>query len=374
MEVTPVAMGRPAGSGCNRTIVDTDMWKTMPRPTDDQINKCCLLFDGSLTDPCFVPSPKTMSPYNGLPYRKFSFKLAAQETADFALAWLSSRIIIQNFFEWFMPRLLGFICARGLYPMVVCDFFYDLCFVQCAESASQGTDKDLNDTGFIGDEQGCSGTGCGACCGCKVDDVSTRRFENRHIPDNLIQSCEMQSDRQTYFKVIDNTNELAVQFLYCNMFVMPYPGAPFLFLLNTIIEFNADLLRLFDRRRPIPTASAGLADIWATIFDAIIYMSVIMNVMWCSYHTSVPKFFLGEDSPIKRIVFFVITTFSIIVILMMLQICIKDEPDDVEDHLARQRKVELRLVSRAIKKDYIELSNAQTGYGNNIRQLQNEEG
>merc|ERR1711881_300179 len=130
----------------------------------------------------------------------------------------------------------------------------------------------------------------------------------------------------------------AVQFLYCNMFAMPYPGAPLLFLLNTVIEFNADLLRLFDRRRPVPVASCGLAEIWSTIFDAIIYMSVIMNMMWCSYHTNIPKLSGVADTEVGRLMFFCVGVASIILTLMMIQICIKDEPDDVEDHLARQRK------------------------------------
>merc|ERR1711964_230378 len=45
--------------------------------------------------------------------------------------------------------------------------------------------------------------------------------------------------------------------------------------------------------------------------------------------------------------FFVFGNGAIIFVLMLLQICIKDQPGDVEDHLARQRKVELRMVSRA---------------------------
>lgn len=179
------------------------------------------------------------------------------------------------------------------------------------------------------------------------------KYPNCQLPMRIVKSCEIQCVRQAYFKVIDNTNELAVQFMYCNVFAMAFPMAPLLFLANTIIEFNMDLYRLFDRRRPIPTASSGLADIWHIIFDGIIYLSVLANMLWCSYHTNLTELVTGSGTIQSRIMFFTAGTGIILLVLIFLQICIKDQPEDVEDHLARQRKVELRMVSRAATPEHV---------------------
>lgn len=148
--------------------------------------------------------------------------------------------------------------------------------------------------------------------------------------------------------MIDNVNELAVHFMYCNVFVMAFPMAPLLFVANNVIEFNADLFRLFDRRRPIPVAADGLADVWGNVFELIIYLSVVCNTFWCSYHTNLAHLITGVEGLVPRMAFFTIATGTIIALLVVIQVCIKDKPDDVDTHLARQRKVELRMVSRAV--------------------------
>lgn len=306
---------------------------------------------------CFALDHERLDDYEGLTYMEYANKAAAFQTFEFAKGWLVARLVVQNIMEWFFPRFFGFLCARGLYPCVICDFFYDLCCVQCAES-TQHT-EDVADSAVMQrklerDAQGCMGL----CCETKItlDAQRMKEFPNKQIPVSLIHSCEMQCDRQTYFKVIDNTNELAVQFMYCNVFAMAFPMSPLLFLANSVIEFNADLYRLFDRRRPIPTAADGLAAIWSIIFDAIIYVSVISNMLWCAYHTNIAQIISGSGTPFARLMFFTLGVGVIMLVLMLLQICIQDQPEDVQDHLARQRKVELRMVSQACTKQHADMS------------------
>lgn len=166
------------------------------------------------------------------------------------------------------------------------------------------------------------------------------------IHEDLIISCEMQCERPAYFKVVDNTNELAVQFMYLNVFCMAFPMTPILFIANNVMEFNADLIRLFDRRRPIPVAADGLADAWGTVFHGIIYLSVPLNLGWCAYHTRLTYLVTGVNTLLARMMFFTFGTAGVVLVLVIIQLCIQDKPNDVEDHLARQRKVELRMVSR----------------------------
>lgn len=135
---------------------------------------------------------------------------------------------------------------------------------------------------------------------------------------------------------------------------MAFPAAPLLFAANLVIEFNADLYRLFDRRRPVPVAADGLAEIWAGIFDSIIYMSIVVNMIWVSYHTNLVKQFFAEDTPINRLFFFTMGTACIGLILMLIQFIIPDIPGDVKDHLSRQDKVEARLVSHVCTEEYID--------------------
>lgn len=134
---------------------------------------------------------------------------------------------------------------------------------------------------------------------------------------------------------------------------MAFPAAPLLFAANLVIEFNADLYRLFDRRRPVPVAADGLAEIWAGIFDSIIYMSIVVNMIWVSYHTNLVKQFFAEDTPINRLFFFTMGTACIGLVLMLIQFIIPDIPGDVKDHLSRQDKVEALLVSHACTEEYI---------------------
>ena len=43
--------------------------------------------------------------------------------------WLSaevSKIFLHNLLKWIVPRLFGFLCTRGLYPLLAVDFAEDL--------------------------------------------------------------------------------------------------------------------------------------------------------------------------------------------------------------------------------------------------------
>lgn len=228
-----------------------------------------------------------------------------------------------------MPRLIGFLCNQGLYCCVVCDMISDL-----------STDWD----DAIWDKEGMM---------IEPDGTDRRKLiAQNQFPEAIMKSCEQQCNRPMFFKVIDNVIELSVMFLYCNVFAMPFPWAPLMFVLNNVFEFHADLYRMFDRRRAIPVASAGLACVWHYIFEGIIYMSVMLNMGWCAYHTNMCAIISGLPDNTSctsegNLLFFTVSTGSIMFVLMILQLCIEDKPDDVDDHLSRQRKVELRMVSRA---------------------------
>merc|ERR1712127_456394 len=102
--------------------------------------------------------------------------------------------------EWFMPRLFGFICARGLYPMLFCDFFTD-----CWRGATFQTKKRAHKKS--------------RCCGClrrqeqhdvheaavKKQELEEKGQELDEFEKEVSSQCEINMDRMVFWKILDNT-------------------------------------------------------------------------------------------------------------------------------------------------------------------------
>ncbi|UJR10628.1 hypothetical protein I4U23_014825 [Adineta vaga] len=85
--------------------------------------------------------------------------------------------------------------------------------------------------------------------------------------------------------LIDEYLELVIQFGFVTLFVVAFPLAPLLALINNLIELRLDAWKLLSKyKRPIPYKASDIG-IWSDIISAISYLAVLTNaivIAWTS--------------------------------------------------------------------------------------------
>mmetsp|Transcript_17332 Transcript_17332/g.22103 ORF Transcript_17332/g.22103 Transcript_17332/m.22103 type:complete len:1054 (+) Transcript_17332:100-3261(+) len=147
--------------------------------------------------------------------------------------------------------------------------------------------------------------------------------------------AEHQFELQPYETPFDDYLELALQFGYVTLFVSAFPLAPFLALLNNVVEawVDASKVCLLSRRPSLPKAQ----DIgtWLTIFTILNYLSVLINSALLLFTSSniIP---IAEDEEEKRVWAFFAFIAAVISIKIVADYFIEDIPVDVTVQLERQ--------------------------------------
>ncbi|CAK8985124.1 Endothelin-converting enzyme 2 [Durusdinium trenchii] len=165
--------------------------------------------------------------------------------------------------KWIVPRLCGFLCTRGLYPLLAVDFAEDVLTDLALES--QGTRRRMHRSRLRRwlcpkrPRYGRSATDLG--------DAGPS-----NMPAELIFACECQLDKQDPWEVLDTATDLSVHFLVVSLTTVIYPFAPVLFLMHLLVEFQMDFFQLLDRRQPQPRAGHGLPEAWMAIFQSYVYV------------------------------------------------------------------------------------------------------
>ncbi|DAZ96612.1 TPA: hypothetical protein N0F65_000178 [Lagenidium giganteum] len=124
----------------------------------------------------------------------------------------------------------------------------------------------------------------------------------------------------------DDYNEMIIQFGYVTLFVVGFPLAPVLALLNNYFEIRIDAHKLaHGTRRPDPRGAQDIGT-WGTIIEVMSTFSVITNVAlvcFTSKHTT------ANFTPFERVWLFVGVEHALILLKYLLMMLVDDEPHDV---------------------------------------------
>ncbi|CAK4144578.1 unnamed protein product [Aphanomyces euteiches] len=148
------------------------------------------------------------------------------------------------------------------------------------------------------------------------------------------------AEEQMHLGVYDNMgvfadyNEMIIQFGYVTLFVVSFPLAPFLALLNNYFEIRIDAFKLAkESRRPNPHGAEDIGT-WGTILEIMSTISVMTNVaavIFVSNHT-----FSGVSQETKLWAF-IVFEHAILLFKYFLSIVIDDVPEDVKLQLDRTK-------------------------------------
>jgi hypothetical protein len=136
-------------------------------------------------------------------------------------------------------------------------------------------------------------------------------------------------------------DELIIQFGFVVLFVVVFPAAPGLALLNNLIEFRLDAAKILGfTRRPHPKGAYDMGT-WFYMLDLISWVMVISNtglIVFASYN------FSSRLLPDERWITFVCVEHILIGIKLALQFLVPDVPQAVEERVARQEVIRHTLV------------------------------
>jgi len=130
-------------------------------------------------------------------------------------------------------------------------------------------------------------------------------------------------------------DEMVIQYGYVTLFVVAFPLAPLLALINNFIEIRLDAHKISKFcRRPQPDGASNIGT-WFDILQIISFISVITNALICVFSTDVVNdaTYGNKDSKVWA---FLIAEHIIIGLKLFIAYAIDDEPASMKEHLARQ--------------------------------------
>lgn len=135
-------------------------------------------------------------------------------------------------------------------------------------------------------------------------------------------------------------DELIIQFGFVVLFVVVFPAAPILAMLNNIIEFRLDATKLMTfTRRPHPKGTYSMGT-WFGILTLLSWVMVVSNTGLIVF-SSVQATAIPND---LKWVTFVIVEHILIGIKLLIEFFVPDVPTDVEESMARQEVIGYTLV------------------------------
>jgi hypothetical protein len=168
---------------------------------------------------------------------------------------------------------------------------------------------------------------------------------------------EVEYELAPYESTFDDFDEMAIQYGYVSLFVVAFPLAPLLALINNFIEIRLDASKISKFcRRPHPEGAHNIGT-WFNILEFISYVSVITNSLICVFNTTVVdkaaggKGFVEDAANPEKYIYsfpylngdlaskvwaFLIAEHIIIGLKLFLAYAIADEPMSMKEHLARQ--------------------------------------
>ncbi|EQC34252.1 hypothetical protein SDRG_08454 [Saprolegnia diclina VS20] len=134
--------------------------------------------------------------------------------------------------------------------------------------------------------------------------------------------------------VFGDYNEMIIQYGYITLFVISFPLAPFLALLNNYFEIRIDAFKLAkESRRPDPKGAEDIGT-WMTILEIMSTIAVITNVAAAVFTSNTT--FSGVSGDIKMLAF-VGLEHGVLLVKYFLALLVDDVPEDVQLQLDRSK-------------------------------------
>jgi len=173
-----------------------------------------------------------------------------------------------------------------------------------------------------------------------------------------LEEYEKQGKLGVYSGTIDEYSEMVIQYGYITLFAASFPLAPFLAVLNNIVEIRTDALKLItSMARP---SYKGAKDIgtWYNLLEIVGYVSVITNSFLIGFtFKSTGSVFTGGDTHFKALAFTMILEHVIILFKFLLAYIVPDVPGDIKKALSKQNYVRdntLKALDGGIKLDWLD--------------------
>jgi len=296
---------------------------------------------------CITPE----GPYD-MEFEKLQNAEIIRIASGFLSGWLIGKIFAQNIFEWFSPRFFGFICARGLYPCIICDFIVDLA-TQCKNPETTRSRLRRSLFGLCRKRRSLDARTSEAQ---KLSEsAENKRYEHnfsdtdRRVQKEVVKFAEINLDRMVYWKVLDNTNELTQLYMMMMLCAVIFPLSPILFTINSVIEFHFDIFRLFDRRQPVPIATGGLAKAWQCVFQLYNHIACFSNIAIIVFRTTLMEDLGIKNDTAHKLVAVFVVTFLTIALVHIVDLLIPDTPINWQEHRLRQDEVAQHIARVTVK-------------------------
>jgi len=144
---------------------------------------------------------------------------------------------------------------------------------------------------------------------------------------------EQQYEETPYESTFDDWDEIVIQYGFIVLFVVAFPIAPFLALINNWFENKVDSKKLCSYfRRPLPRGAADIG-MWYAILNTVSWVAVITNVGIVVFETSQ---FQQYDLSTQWLIF-VFAEHFILLLKAALAFFIPDEKLETKTHLERQQ-------------------------------------
>jgi len=146
---------------------------------------------------------------------------------------------------------------------------------------------------------------------------------------------ELEYELDPFESTFDDFDEMVVQFGYVVLFVVTFPIAPLLAMLNNYFEIRLDAKKISDfSRRPVPEGATTIGT-WFDILTIVSIIAVGTNAALCIFYTKTVNNAVKSDST-DRLTTFIISEHMIFLFKFLLSYFIPDEPNGVQTHIARQ--------------------------------------
>lgn len=161
-----------------------------------------------------------------------------------------------------------------------------------------------------------------------------------------ITDVSKQSDAENEFEFTQyegtfaDYDELIIQFGFVVLFVVVFPAAPILAMLNNVIEFRLDISKLMTfTRRPHPKGAYGMGT-WYGILTLLSWVMVVSNTGLIVFSSNIAN---GISNDLRWVTF-VIVEHILIGIKLLIEFFVPDVPIDAEESMARQEVIGTTLV------------------------------
>lgn len=195
--------------------------------------------------------------------------------------------------------------------------------------------------------------------------LSCSSGSSKELMKNAVRREQSEIERQMKLDVydqrgtFDDYNEMIIQFGYVTLFVVGFPLAPALALLNNYFEIRIDAHKLVNAtRRPDPRGAQDIGT-WGTIIEIMSAISVVTNVALVCFTSKRTTEALSEYD---RLWLFVGVEHGLIMLKYGLMAVVDDEPRDVVLQKQRTKFIEDKIVNLIADDD-----DAALAKGNHIR-------